>query len=341
MLYEKVFETTIDILDVMNFCCDTARHTMTELQNKFVGKCFKGAFIVAIVRVLQSSACHMMSTNLSGDGRIDVRFLATVAVLGSGDILVGVQVVRIPPLFIGDYQGRNEAALVRASVTVSPSKTLETVAVGQKIAVYVLHALHKPMQPIMTVYGTMLTCDVSFTSHRLRGALEAKARVELAPLYNAILQELTLRASIDRAQLWFFERLLYSYRPSSGKDQKIAAWEGKDVPVWEGPSGVGAPGGVNVLSIVRRVIAGENVPVDGVWARPLNVYRSSPMVTHTVDDNIVADEGNARATFVKFLKNILDYLMAIREMTEVYTPEDHLSHRNIWAAMTSVQAAAP
>jgi hypothetical protein len=185
--------------------------------------------------------------------------------------------------------------------------------------------------------------------------LDKTAQAALGPLLAAVTSELAARQALvahQRADVWFFESLLHPRQVTPGgpdTDQAIPAWPGG--PTWEGPQWVGpprseCPGLVSVPEIVRRAITlGESVPVAGVWSRPLGLYRSSPLAAHLADagpppaDWGPVVDGNVKAVFAEFLKNILDYLGATRELPAVYgTPELVEQHVGLWAAMRRMQS---
>ena len=372
MHFEKVIDTTVDITNPINFCADKRRHLFTELRNKFVGRCFKGAYVLGVKEILDCGACHLVRTNGTGDGYIDVRFLAEVAVFSRWDILTGVEIMSRQQMIVGVYgggapgeAGEGEApglkrAAPRAVVTILASKSAEALAVGQKIPVRVLLAQHMPMQAQVSLVATLLVCDQTAPAYRLRGSLDPSARAELAPMLAAVERELEARAALvrdRRADLWFFELLLYAFRAPAdarGADARgaeesagVPAWEGG--PAWQGPPAqaleAGAEG-VSVLGIVRRVVGGESVPVTGVWSRSLALYRSSPLIAFAPDGAAppawAVIEGAPRAVFAEMLKNILDFLAATRELVEVYGSAELIrSHINVWSAMRSAQRPAP
>jgi len=365
MLLEKVIEATVDVRNPIDFCADKNRHLMAELQNTYVGRCYKGAFVVRIKGIIQASSCRLSTTSVTGEGSVDVQFLAEVVVFSRWDILVGVEIVSAQQILVGKYKAPSEqprqlrsaeggadadpdGPSAKAVVTILASKAVETLAVGQKIAVRVVLAKHEPMQPQASVVGTLLVCDQAAPVYRLRGALDPSARAELEPLLRAIEAELEARAALvetRRADVWFFELLLYAYRPAKGAktaDQAIDAWPGG--PAWEGPGAPLAAGAEtrSVLDIVRRVVGGATVPVAGIWSRPLALYRSSPLAAVAPADAPAdwapPDDGNPRAVFAEFLKNILDFLAAVREMAELYNTRELIDgHRNLWTVMSSAQ----
>ena len=368
--FEKVIDGTVNVANPINFCADMTRHLVTELQNKYVGRCFKGAYTLGVKKILACSPCHIMRTNGTGEGYVDVQFLADVAVFSSGDILTGVEIMSNQPMLVGVYEGaraegpraeaqkpmpgRLVAKSPRAAVIIRASEAVAALAVGQKIPVRVLLAQHAPMQAQASVVGSLLVCDQTAPAYRLRDALDQSARAELAPMLAAVELELEARAAMVKARkadLWFFERLLYPFREAgpapkdAAQDEAVPAWEGG--PVWSGPRPLQAletgAETASVLDIVRRVVGGERVPVAGVWSRSLALYRSSPLVAVVREGAAVPGawtvvDGAPRAVFAEFLKNILDFLVATRELALVYNSRKLIEdHTSLWRVMRSAQ----
>lgn len=363
--FEKVFEATVNVANPINFCTDKARHLTIALQNKYVGRCFKGAYVLGVKKILECGACHIMRTNGTGEGYVDVRFLADVAVFSSCDILTGVEIVSNQPMLVGSYEGAAAwpparappiPGRPRAAVIIRASEAAAALAVGQKIPVRILLARHAPMQAQASVVGSLLVCDQTAPAYRLRDALDLSARAELAPMLAAVELELEARAAMveaRKADLWFFERLLYAFReagpaPRDGtaQDEAVPAWEGG--PVWGGPRPLQALEAgaetASVLDIVRRVVGGERVPVAGVWSRSLALYRSSPLVAVVREGAAVPGawtvvDGAPRAVFAEFLKNILDFLVATRELVLGYNSRKLIEdHTSLWRVMRSAQS---
>ena len=157
-------------------------------------------------------------------------------------------------------------------------------------------------------------------------------------------EELEQRGGLDETELWFFERLLYSYKADE-KDAattRVEAWPGG--PTWSGPVARAPEGPADyqsVIAIARRlVVDGETTDMAGVWSRPLDVYRSSPLVASRAepqpDEPLI--ESSARVVMVEFMKNVLDFLTATRELVEQYnTPELVKSHFNLWGVMRAAE----
>ncbi len=359
MQCERVIEVTLPVADPINFCADKDRHVVTALQNTYVGKCFKGAYITSVKRVLAASDCRIVMTNTSGEGTIDVRFLAGGVVFARRDILVGVRVVNAQQILVGEYRALSRPDATeppaRASVAIRPGGAA-SLAAGQLVAVRVELANHAPMAPVATVVASVLTCDQAApAAYRLHGSLDARARVELEPMLRRVEEELAARAALvaeRRANVWYFEHLLHAYRVGAagadpaGPGQTVEAWPGG--PAWDGPA---PPAGVpvggearSVVDVVRAAVDGRATPVGGVWSRPLALYRSSPLAAFAAEPPPEWEApiaGDARAVFAEFLKDILDFLVAVREMATVYGPAELDSHRNVWALMRAAQRPLP
>jgi hypothetical protein len=348
--FEKVIDATVNVQNVINFSADKERHVMGELQNTFVGRCFKGAYIVRIVSVRRTSAVHISRANSSAEGYVDVQFVAEVVAFNRWDVLTGIEVVNHQQMVVGKYSSPREegepagSKPARAVVSILAFKNIETISVGQRIPVRVVVANHVPMQTHASVVGALLVCDQQAPAYRLRGSLDRAAAADLAPMLAQVEVELARRAGLietRRADLWFFEKLLYAFRVADSADLSAEAWPGG--PTWSGPGGVEpTPGAVSAVDIVRRAAAGESVPVAGVWSRSLAIYRSSPLVARLEGAQPTAVDSASKEAFAEFLKNILDFLVATREMVAVYNSRELIErHANIWGIMRAAQRPAP
>ena len=346
---EKVFDATIDVANPTHFCTEKIMQLRNEIETKFIGRCYKGALILRNIRVLRASACRINDSNGAGEGIIDVQFAATVRVFCRWDIITGVEVRVVAPVVAGHYTIRNTDA--QAFVVLARTKGIETLAIGQRIPVRITKAEHPVRQPAV-VYGALLTCDGAFATYRLRGALDPATAAEMMPMVNQISHELKLRTELiakRESVVAFFEALLYSYRGKLGAegastscDHTEAAWP--DGPEWRGPpplrpldAGMAAR---SIPALVRSAAQGGSpVSVTGLWSRPLTIHRSAPIAAFGESSaaSTVLDE-TPRVVFALFLKNILDFLVAVRELaTDHRAPETDEAYGGLWATMRLAQ----
>ncbi len=250
-------------------------------------------------------------------------------------------------------------------------------AVGQLVPARLTLTQHPPMAAQINVTGHLLTAVQEAPVFRLRGALAEGPREgrpargrrrppsPLAPL-AALLAEAERELAARTESALFFETLLHFWRAPRGapvpEPEAVEAWPGG--PVWRGPPGRGppVPGTVSVLALVRRALAGEAVPVGGLWCRPPGLYRSAPLARFDPGEGPpeggpagegLSGEGGPPGTggteppvdaepvvaFTVFLTEIVDFLRATRELGECYPrPEEF---KWLWRAMQSGQTPLP
>ena len=355
---EKVFDTTIDVVNPIHFCTAKNKHLMDELHTKFVGRCYKGSLIIRINKVLKSSSCRINDSNNAGEAVIDVQFAATVREFCRWDIITNVEVRIVTPLVAGHYNveslGKTEAQVF---VVLQPSKGVETLSIGQRIPVRITKADH-PVRQAAVVYGALLTCDRAAIVYKVRGSIDVTMAAEMMPLVDRIEHELKLRNSLMAdekilSNISFFETLLYSFKKTSQAasppcTHAVSAWVSG--PEWRGPAPLQSlDAGLTIRSIpelIRGVMESQqSVNIAGLWTRPLCIHRSAPVAAFiennasnsSIDPKLALDE-TPRVVMSMYLKNILDYLIAVREMATTYvSPEINDAYIGVWGSMRAAQ----
>jgi hypothetical protein len=357
-------------------------NVMLLLRNVYEGKNLKGSHVVRIRKISKMSACRIASNNISAEADIDVCFLAEVAVIAAWDIIPCVTIMRTEQVIVGSTEVNKDAAdLSAANIAASlmPTPEAKTLRVGQKIAVRVIQSEHAYMQRSIAVVGALLTCDRAALVYRLKGSLTQDAATGLLPITEAIGRELADRAALCETRLGdvlFFEMLLYSYAspPKAVRDaSKNTEIEVTGFAGWVGPPSyvpIGAQAAtVNIVDLVRKAAGGETSHVDGLWSRPLGMYRSSPVAAYSApraEKKVSADpaqESSASATklvihrpegwakpveettvvvFQAFLSNMLNFLFTIRMLATTFDNRAMIDdHFNIWSAMRAAQTPIP
>ena len=322
MLLEKVFEVTLNINNPINFCTNKIQHALTELNNIYANKCYMGSYIIDIIEILQISSCKIVNTNSSSSGIIDVKFSANVFILNTWDLLIGVEVEKNQSLIVGKYKKQN----LNIDVTFKPTNIqANTLTVGQKVPVRVIKAIHKPKENKIAVAAVLLTCDRKSISYRVKGEISKQSIPEIQLLFNNILSELKLRSTLDKNKLMFFESLIYSYKVLPKKIEKVNTGD----LYWEGPHN-------NSMSTVN-IFDTLSMDLTGFWTKPLSICRSSPLITVTQEKPTEYILTAPHLMIIEFAKNILNFLIAIREFTETYSEAEIKSHENIWNMMRHTQ----
>lgn len=326
MILDKVFDVTLNITNPINFCTNKKQYIVTELNNIYTNKCYMGSYIIDILEILQSSSCRLVNTNSSGNGIIDVRFLAKVFILNSWDILIGVEIEKNQSLIIGKYKKSN----LIIDVTFKPTNIqANSLTIGQLTPVRVIKAIHKPKESKIAVAAVLLTCDRKQINYRVKGEIAKSAIPEILLLFDKIKEELKLRSSMPKDKIIFFESLLYSYK-NIPKDTKRINFD--SLP-WEGPLSNSSSENKEMINLYDTL----SMDLTGFWTRPLDLCRSSPLIQLLQDKPSEYVLTAPHLMIIEFAKNILTFLMAIREFVEVYTTEKIQSHENIWNMMRHVQ----
>jgi hypothetical protein len=360
---EKRFIISILVSDPFNpnLSINTENYILGVLNEQYVGKCYNGALILKINTIDEISSCEIITTNLLGNGNINVKFTAMIRRFYPGEFLPNVWVQKTQPSILGSYAEDNDGISVMAYIMIpygiqfepSPLKqSIMTIREHQRIPMRVIDVYHKCANPIPAIGATLLVCEKKYNKYIITSSVGKGIKKMLSPLMKRIEEELQLRNDITpdiKENILFFESLLYSYRSKENKENKITS---TNFPEWAGPNEIpmSVDGEViNLLDYLHNIddnIANDNII--GIWSRPLNIYKSSPNAVfrklspgEELDmeaDPLLIEEGSPESVFIRFLKDILDYLSIVRKMAEYYIDNATLmSHKNIWDAMKEVQ----
>jgi len=347
MKHRQSFPVTIQIANPINFAIDADARALEHVTSEYTNKCYGGCFIIKVVEVTKRSLITIDNTNNKAEGTMEVIFTADVVTFMAGEVLA-VVTIKTAQFITGIYDSLNSG---RAAVAISAPTNAPYVVVNTKLPVRVLHTLHQPDSNLASIYAKLLTCDSEAAVYRLRGglSLDLIAKNEFTGRLGMIKEELDLRKALldskpKQKKLLFFEGLLYAYRL---KASDLSSLKANIVTIkstagfdWQGPEQLkqdyDEKAVRNLLDLVASYITtGETVSVSGEWTRPLSLYRSSPLFTISPPGtHATAVEGEAGLVIGLYLKNILDFLVATRELTEFYETNENMS---VWDAMRQAQ----
>lgn len=362
MSEERRFVTDLTITNPIGFAASQAKAVKKLLQERFEGRCWMGTFVVSIAEVERLSSLRILDNN-SGYGTINITFRAVCRTYARWDIIAGVRLTTRNQLLLGEPAVDEDGA--RLIVSIHP-KNAETLRIAQLVPVRLTEVRHPPTKETACAVGMLLTCDRAAPCFRIPagGSLDPKETEGLAGLLGAIRAELSLREELlgtHTKTIGFFEGLLYSFRkeprPLAPADpSEFDEILSQGAPRWRGPARVAtsgdsaknaaAPGGfvpVNFLELALRAAAGETVKVDGLWSRTLDLYRSSPLAGRAQHGGAEAETAPPRVVFDLLLRNMLSFLVAVRQLAELHGGEPGAKgssiqeHENIWTVMRAAQ----
>jgi hypothetical protein len=333
MFQDQEYTIGFDVDDPIQFSVDAYGSAMKYLKYHYEGICFKGAFITNIEKILQLSACQIIDTNTSASGHFDVNFVAKVLKYGYWDIIIGVTVLKTDTLFnITEKHGDRGYASIVANVG-----NQSILRVDQLVPIrLVLPAIHQPMSRFVTASAVILSCDKKFPVFTIKGRRQITSKLleDLSQMILLIKNEITLRETIDKKRLFFFEDLLYSYANALIDSEDT-------INVDESHKWIGfktkreMPEVVNILSLKE----GDMIPVH--CSRDLSLIRSSPLINIVKDMtmDVAQIEINLSDFMQHILQNIYNFLIATREMVETYNSDKIIkAHENIWSFMRQNQS---
>ena len=352
MSEERRFVTDLTITNPIGFAANQAKAVMKLLRERFEGRCWMGTFVVSVAEVEKLSDLRILDNN-SGYATINIVFRAICRTYARWDIIAGVKLTTRNQLLLGSPAVDEDGA--RLVVSVHP-KNAETLRIGQLVPVRLTEVNHPPTKETACAVGVLLTCDKAAPCFRIvaGGVLDPKEAESLAGLLGAVRAELALREELldSRAgAVSFFEGLLYSFgRPAEASEFDEILSQG--APRWRGPARVAksaaVPSGfvpVNFLELALRAAAGETVKVDGQWSRTLDLYRSSPLAGRAQHGGAGAETAPPRVVFGLLLRNMLSFLIAVRQLAELHGGDPGVKagsipeHENIWTVMRAAQFA--
>lgn len=355
----KKYIVSIFISDPLNpnLSINPENYILNILAEEYVGKCYNGAYILKIEKIMEISDCEIITTNLLGTGNINVKFIAAVKQFYPGDFLFNVHIQKTQPSILGRYTETTEDGEISAYIMIpygiqfepAPLKqSIMSIREYQRIPMRIIDVYHKCKNPIPAIGATLLVCEKKYNKYIISTNI-TKATV-FRPLLERIKEEMDLRLNLSeevKKNVLFFESLLYSYKTTKMTDITI---ESDHFPAWQGLQEIEhAESNGNIINILDFLENFNNTNIIGIWSRPLYIYKSSPVAIFKQlsleqiselgrEDPTLLEEGCPETVFIRFLKDILSYLTIIRQMGEYYI--DHatvMANKNIWDAMKDVQ----
>lgn len=329
MLYLKDFYRTIQVSDPNGFCEQMRQNCLEYMKKEFKGRNFNGCHVVDVLSVTEMSMCHIVNSNLSADGTIDIKVQLLVEQISHGDLISGLQVIKSDPnVLVKSADGR----IILGIMDTVMSRIIRE---GNNIAVRVLNVIYEPSKRHVAGSCELLTCDKSFITYKITKGLTKADLPKLQQLVTNYKKELDLRDKLiknaaSRDALWFFESLYYSFKVTTrDTTETVGDWFG---PKWKIPTGD--------LVDVLAFLASPSKEEEFYWSRPLEIVRSSPRICKSknpLNENVV--EQPAIVVFSEFLAAMENWARITRELADAFdTKTKIMSQKNIWQLLQRQQS---
>ena len=344
--YEMTLETTLNILSIHEYATDSEAYILNALGNIFMHKCFDRQYILKIVRIIKKSACEIYKSNLDSFGTVNVTFMAKVLYLNIGDILPNVTLISdVMTTYIGDYNyiftdaETKKVTKERIAVAIQPIPK-KNFKLDWIMPVVIIENYFSPMQSVINAYSCLLSAEYFNLTKKIWRVDKSNSTLEMNEIISQKLKnikvELELRTKSDiRAEsIVFFEKLFYPMKNITKTNTKWDTYEGGQP--WQGPpSATFTKPLISIVNAVNLVSEGKEQNFTGVWTRPLELHRSSPMIQKMSADDITTVEPlivetTATVMVSEVLSEILEIIKLIRMMAIYYDEATISAQSGLW-----------
>ena len=318
-IFEKDdFAMTINVENPINFGIDASRNALIELRGLFESKCLENYFIIEIVEIVHRSRIRF---DIQSKATMDVVFRAKVMQYVNWGIITNVKIIDNRPIIIGETEFAN------VSILNNNNQMLESIGIGQIVPVRIMKIGYEHRKKV-SIVALLLMPDKGSEYFNITKQLPQTKANELMPLIDQIAEEVNKRDSLNPEALAFYEKVLFSTKGDLTAEEmnSVEIYDGG--PAWRGKSIKGVE---KITDIVHKCASGETMDIIGVWSRTIDIPKTSPYAKKIINHNGRALEISTYDAFRNMLNNMLMFLVAIRELTEVDRREEN---ENVWFIMT-------
>ncbi len=308
MIILKTISTAIDIQDCIGIYMDPD-NILRRVESTFQGKCYMGAYILQIKRIIRISECEINQDGAPSAGRISIIFEALVLVYVRGEIINGCTVKnRVSDMLVCDT--------AYANICVNKHPLAGSITPGQIISVRVISTKYQIGAVKVSINASIYLPQTESIIYKI-GPITPDIKAFLGNVLARIKDE---EAGIDKLKetnpkaLNFFTQILYAYRspqtaPNGAKEFNIKDFINNP------------PKTISYLSRDRRI----------ELSRPFVYGYEQAAGASTLLDT--------RGVLLTLLEDYCAHLRTIREMIEIYSTESLIqSHGNIWLMFKKSQA---
>ena len=315
MKLSRKYEINIPISNPIDFGGNIESNILNYLDVNYVGKCFHGALITGIIKILQRSDININLFNLTSSASMDVAFLAEVLIVSRGDLFV-VEVQSMALHFTGSHINDNP----KLSVSIIINKILSSLLVtGMFVPVEVEFVRHTPMSDILGISGILAPAK-EFVIYNVKGRYTLQETHKY--FIMMIKEQLKVRNELPPKLIEYFELLMYSYKITNTGSNGTTIFD----QMYTSPS-------------IYNDLLKSLIPLDfnereisGVFSKPLYSYKSSPFIKEYPDLNIALKDEYNRGTldisandFIsEMMRIILNNLRIINELATSYDTQEKI-----------------
>lgn len=337
---KQIFRETFVVSDPYSFSIDPYRDARTLVEERCVGKCFKGCFITAIADINKVEEDRIDNIDALMPYIVHVEYEADVITYRPGWILPNIKLENDKMM----VTGRSPDGIITANVR---DGHLYAIA-GDYVPIMILKVYHSPREAKIAVSGQLWEYDSCEYRFRLDGKVGPEFKDMLIDVYELVIKELEIRQKMCsddeiKGRFAMFEKFLFPYKNALedkwaiGKDVASNSWVGPNVKAKIGVTD-GQPKGelLNILDIAKKIISGETYVFKGYYSRPLNIIRSNPIIMRYAEcpEGVSYAPQSPENVISHMIGNTYINLVGIRGLVETFNSEELIqSHHKVWEHM--------
>lgn len=345
------FQTTINVLNINEYGKNPNAYLLNVLSKIYNQKNYMNEYILKVVRILERGECVINKTNISSTGVVSVSFIAKVLNVGVGDMLPNVTIIANNICYIGSYDyvyvepgtSRTTTCKILSSIESIPGKDFK---IGWTIPFVISEIERAPGVSSVSVFGNLISAKYYAENVYTWCINKENSKLEVDELIiqkiKEIKVELTLREDFDNT---FFEKLFYPKKTTASMSKIATKWQTyEDGPIWQGPPSLNIAGKlISIVNMVDMAINGKEQDFEGVWTRPLELHRSSPMIQKLQVDAAASSHAinvvdtSANVMVMTALTEILESLVLIRKMSVMYGDEKMAAQASLWTIIEDLK----
>lgn len=346
MLVTKTFTETINITAINSALSNFRTILTSHLRRRYVGKCHKSVFVVEILEIIRHSPCLIQTTNLSGDGYVNVEFNALVTVVMPGDIVNNVVIYDSNSKLVrgnSDTDGSAEVIIAGKGSNITGVLRNE-----QIVSVIVKKTDYSPNRDKFTIIGVPVECETKMVLYKVTGKLPQKMYDNLKLIIDNIAELMQTRTELmelNENALMRMEKVIYSYPEFGAVSKAVTDTKSKK---WSGPTPIKVDREFEIVDIIEVMSDVNAVDFDftGLWGRDLSLIQSSPFVSkhsgnlseYTSKGTITIIDATTSQMVIAVLKSIYNYLKYINENATSFSKQTTFDeHKNVWMSMAQTK----
>lgn len=340
------FQATVNVTNINEYGKNPNAYLLNVLSKIYNQRNRMNEHILKVVQILERGQCVINKTNISSIGVVSVLFIAKVLNVSVGDMLPNVSIIANNICYIGSYDyvyvepgtSRTSTTKILSSIESIPGKEFK---IGWTIPFVITEIEKTPETNSVSVFGNLVSARYYLENKFVWKIDKENAKLEIDDIITQKIKEIKVELTLrDEVNCTFFEKLFYPKKIASAAASKMPTkWQTYEGgPMWQGPPALNVTGALtSLVGMVDAAINGKEQNFEGIWTRPLELHRSSPMIQKLSGEDASAVDTCANVMVMTALSEILEALQLVRKMSVMYDEEKISSQATLWTIIEDLK----